>query len=69
MTGYDFAKSQADLRRNGLQEWGHNPSRIGKLKSSAVFEIYTPGSSAAKQISILILLMLLMKACSTILIT
>ncbi len=53
MSEIDFAKSQSDLWRNGLQEWGQDPSRIGKLKSSAVFEIYTPGSSAAKQISIL----------------
>jgi Helicase HerA, central domain len=53
MSEIDFAKSQADLWRNGLQDWGQDPSRISKLKSSAEFEIYTPGSSAAKQISIL----------------
>ncbi len=53
MTEFDFAKSQADLWRNGLQDWGQDPSRIAKLKSSAEFEIYTPGSSAAKQVSIL----------------
>ena len=53
MTEYDFAKSQADLWKNGLQDWGQDPSRIAKLKSSAQFEIYTPGSSAAKQVSIL----------------
>jgi len=53
MSELEFAKSQADLWRKGLQDWGQNPARIGKLKSSAEFNIYTPGSSAGKQISIL----------------
>ncbi|HSD64447.1 MAG TPA: DUF87 domain-containing protein [Ignavibacteriaceae bacterium] len=53
MTESDYAKSQADLWKKGLQDWGQDQNRIAKLKSSAEFEIYTPGSSAAKQVSIL----------------
>jgi hypothetical protein len=53
MTELEFAKSQADLWKKGLQDWGQDQSRISKLKSAAEFNIYTPGSSAAKQVSIL----------------
>lgn len=53
MSELDFAKSQAELWKNGLHDWGQDQNRISKLKSSAEFSIYTPGSSAARQISIL----------------
>lgn len=53
MSELDFARSQAELWKTGLHDWGQDQNRISKLKSSAEFSIYTPGSSAARQISIL----------------
>lgn len=49
----DFAKSQADLWRKGLDSWGQSPERIQNLKKSAEFTIYTPGSTAGRPVSIL----------------
>src|SRR6266498_3802700 len=39
-----FAAQQADLWRNGLAEWNQDGARIQKLRDSAGFAIYTPGS-------------------------
>ncbi len=41
-----FAAQQADLWRNGLAEWNQDGARIQKLRDSADFAIYTPGSNA-----------------------
>jgi hypothetical protein len=49
----DFAKSQADLWRKGLDSWGQSPERIQNLRNSADFAIYTPGSTAGRPVSIL----------------
>ena len=49
----DYAETQARLWENGLAEWGQGKERIHKLKSSADFAIYTPGSSAGRQLSII----------------
>jgi hypothetical protein len=49
----DFAARTADLWRNGLAGTGQDPERIRRLKASAGFTIYTPGSSAGRQVSIL----------------
>jgi hypothetical protein len=48
-----YAASMANLWRNGLAGTGQEPDRISRLKESAEFVIYTPGSSAARQVSIL----------------
>ena len=48
-----FAGKRADLWENGLAEWGQDGERIRKLKESADFTIYTPGSNAGTPISIL----------------
>ncbi|HLP83644.1 MAG TPA: hypothetical protein VK157_04785 [Phycisphaerales bacterium] len=48
-----FAQSQADLWRKGLAEWGQSPERIARFKQSADAVVYTPGSSAGMQLSIL----------------
>jgi hypothetical protein len=49
----DFAKSTAESWKKGLAEWGEGPERIRMLKESADFAIYTPGSDAGLQVSIL----------------
>ncbi|MEM2946455.1 MAG: ATP-binding protein [Thermoproteota archaeon] len=49
----EFAEQQAALWREGLQKWGQDGNRIKRLRDSAEFLIYTPGSNAGLQISIL----------------
>ena len=49
----DYATQQADLWRNGLSKWGQDGKRIQRLRDSADFVIYTPGSNAGVPISIL----------------
>jgi hypothetical protein len=49
----DYATQQADLWRNGLAKWGQDGKRIQRLRESADFAIYTPGSNAGLPISIL----------------
>ena len=53
MTDEEFADSQAKLWKKGLKKWGQDGKRIAKLKESAMFNIYTPGSNAGLSISIL----------------
>ncbi len=49
----EFAKQQAELWAKGLAEWGQDGARIARLKESADFAIYTPGSSSGLPVSIL----------------
>jgi hypothetical protein len=49
----EYAAKQADLWKKGLAEWGQDGARIRKLKDSAEFAIYTPGSTAGLPVSIL----------------
>jgi hypothetical protein len=49
----DYAKQQADLWKTGLLKWGQDSKRIQRLRDSADFVIYTPGSNAGMPISIL----------------
>ncbi len=49
----EFAAKQADLWKNGLASWGQDGARIRRLRDSAEFVIYTPGSQAGIPISIL----------------
>jgi hypothetical protein len=49
----DFAVKQADAWKKGLADWGQDGERIRKLKSSADFVVYTPGSTAGVPVSIL----------------
>lgn len=48
-----LAEKKASDWEKGLESWGENKDRIKKLKESADFEIYTPGSNAGKQVSVL----------------
>ncbi|MDY7094069.1 MAG: DUF87 domain-containing protein [Acidobacteriota bacterium] len=49
----EFAASQAQLWKNGLASWGQDGERIARLKASADFAVYTPGSEAGLPVSIL----------------
>jgi hypothetical protein len=49
----EYANQQADLWKNGLLKWGEDGRRIQRLRDSADFTIYTPGSNAGLPISIL----------------
>ena len=49
----EFAKQQAELWNKGLAEWGQNGARIQRMLDAADFSIYTPGSNAGRQLSIL----------------
>ncbi len=48
-----FAQQQADLWEKGLATWGQSGDRIRKLRESADFAVYTPGSTAGIPVSIL----------------
>ncbi|MDZ4802300.1 MAG: hypothetical protein SGI92_29425 [Bryobacteraceae bacterium] len=48
-----LAQSQADLWRAGLAKWDQEPGRIQRLKESADFAVYTPGSNAGLPMSLL----------------
>jgi hypothetical protein len=49
----DYAAQQAAAWKQGLARWGEDGQRIRKLKESADFAIYTPGSRAGLPVSIL----------------
>ena len=48
----EFAAREAERWRRGLAEWDQDGSRIQRLRSSADFAIYTPGSTAGLPVSI-----------------
>lgn len=52
-TVQEFAQEKATLWKNGIERDFQDTSRIQKLKDSADFTIYTPGSDAGVQVSIL----------------
>jgi hypothetical protein len=52
-TPEQFSAAQAELWKKGLGDWGQDGKRIQKLKDSAEFTVYTPGSTAGTPISIL----------------
>jgi len=52
LSSEQYAKQQADLWKNGLAGWGETGERISRLRQSADFVIYTPGSSAGIPVSI-----------------
>lgn len=53
LTKDEFAQQQSELWKKGLEEWGQTTERISKLRNSANFIIYTPGSTSGIPISIL----------------
>jgi len=52
-TPEQYAKAQAELWKKGLADWGQDGKRIQKLKDSAQFTIFTPGSSQGVPVSIM----------------
>lgn len=48
-----FAGGQAEAWRKGLEEWGQSGERIARLRAQAEFAVYTPGSAAGRQVSVL----------------
>jgi hypothetical protein len=48
-----FAEREATRWREGLKEWGQGADRIARLRQAADFSVYTPGSRAARPLSIL----------------
>ncbi|MCC6676448.1 MAG: ATP-binding protein [Phycisphaerales bacterium] len=48
-----YAAQQAELWKEGLAEWGQDGLRIRRLRDSADFSVYTPGSSAGLSVSVL----------------
>lgn len=53
LTSDEYAAQQAEFWQKGLAGWGQDPERISRLRSAVDFKIYTPGSSAGFQVSIL----------------
>ena len=49
-----YAAQQADDWKQGLADWGQDGARIERLRASADFAIYTPGSRAGLPLSILV---------------
>jgi DNA helicase HerA-like ATPase len=48
----EAAVGVADLWRNGLASWGQDGERIRRLRDSAEFTVYTPGSTAGVPLNI-----------------
>jgi len=49
----DYASAQAEAWKKGMADWGQDGARIKRLRETADFRIYTPGSNAGIQVSIL----------------
>jgi len=48
-----FAAAQAEMWEKGLKQWGQDGRRVLKLRESADFTIYTPGSLSGMPVSVL----------------
>jgi hypothetical protein len=53
MTRTAFAAAEAEKWKNGLAGWGQDGARIERLRASADFTIYTPGSTTGTPVSVL----------------
>jgi len=53
MSPAEYAQKIAKMWREGIESFGQSPERIRRLKNSADFVIYTPGSSAGVPINML----------------
>lgn len=53
MSTKEYAKKQASLWKNGLNEWGQGQDRIKKFKESVDVTVYTPGGSGGVPVSVL----------------
>ncbi len=53
LTPEQLAAKEAETWKKGLADWGQDGARIQRLRDSADFSIYTPGSSAGLPVSVL----------------
>ena len=53
LSSEEYAKSQAEFWKKGLQEWDINSNHIKNLKNKTDLRIFTPGSSSGLRVSIL----------------
>ncbi|HSE96500.1 MAG TPA: DUF87 domain-containing protein, partial [Methylomirabilota bacterium] len=53
LTPEAHAREEAERWRRGLAEWGQGPERLARLRASAEFAIYTPGSTAGLPVAAL----------------
>lgn len=53
VTPDEYARSQAELWRKGLADWGQDGKRIEKLRNAVDINIYTPGGTAGRGVSVL----------------
>ena len=53
MTVDEFAADRSQLWKDGLASWDQGPDRISKLAEAAEVSIYTPGSDAGLQLTVL----------------
>ncbi len=49
----EYAADTAELWKNGLAEWGQEPSRIQRFREAAEVSIYTPGATSGLSLSVL----------------
>lgn len=53
LTPEEFSQKQAELWEKGLADWGQGKERIRKFRNAGELAVYTPGSDAGLQVSIL----------------
>lgn len=53
LTTDEYAKTTAEMWRNGLKQWGQDGKRIERFRSAVDVSIYTPGSTAGLPLSLL----------------
>ncbi len=53
LTAAEYAAQQAEFWKKGLAAWGQDGARIKRFKESVDLRVYTPGSDAGIQVSIL----------------
>ncbi|MFN2510327.1 MAG: ATP-binding protein [Pyrinomonadaceae bacterium] len=53
LSAAEYAAQQADFWKQGLADWGQDGARIKHFKEKADLRVYTPGSNAGIQVSIL----------------
>jgi hypothetical protein len=49
----EYPTQQANLWKDGLAKWGQDGARIARLKESADFTVFTPGSNAGVPVSVM----------------
>ena len=53
MSVEEFARSEARKWKKGLASWGQDGNRIQKLKDSVEMQVFTPGSSSGRPLTVL----------------